>query len=134
VVDDERERVLVLRANVDEVDVEAVDLGDELGERVQLRLAPAPVVLGRPVARELLHRGQRHALRVVRDGLLLGPLRRRDAPAEVVESLLRNVDVEGPNLDGGCGGARHDGLVSRSGLNPDLTSVVNSSGSCQAAK
>ena len=30
VVDDERQGVLVLRANVDEVDVEPVDLGDEL--------------------------------------------------------------------------------------------------------
>jgi hypothetical protein len=30
VIDDERQRVLVLRPNVDEVDVQAVDLGDEL--------------------------------------------------------------------------------------------------------
>ena len=35
-IDDERQRVLVLRANVDEVDVEPVDLGDELRQRVQL--------------------------------------------------------------------------------------------------
>jgi len=30
VTDDDRQRVLVLRANVDEVDVEPVDLGDEV--------------------------------------------------------------------------------------------------------
>ena len=56
--DDERQRVLVLRADVDEVDVEPVDLGHELRQGVQLRLAPAPVVVGRPVARELLHRSR----------------------------------------------------------------------------
>jgi hypothetical protein len=39
--DDQRERVLMLRADVDEVDVEAVDLGHELRQRVQLRLARA---------------------------------------------------------------------------------------------
>ena len=37
--DDDRQRVLVLRAHVDEVNVEPIDLGDELRERVQLRLA-----------------------------------------------------------------------------------------------
>ena len=65
-----RQRVFVLRTNVDEVDVEPVDLGGELRERVQLRLDLAPVVVGRPVARELLHRGQLHALRSIRDELL----------------------------------------------------------------
>ena len=46
----ERQRVLVLRANVDEVDVQPVDLGDELREGVQARLARAPVVFRHPVA------------------------------------------------------------------------------------
>ena len=40
--DDQRQRVLVLRPDVDEVDVEPVDLGRELRERVELRLEPAP--------------------------------------------------------------------------------------------
>ena len=74
--DDERQRVLVLRADVDEVDVEPVDLGDELRQRVQLRLDLAPVVLGRPVARELLHRRELHALR----------RRRRRSPARASAS------------------------------------------------
>ena len=100
VIDDERQCVAVLRANVDEVDVEAVDLGDELREGVQLRLTPAPVVLGRPVARELLHRRQRHALRVISDSPLLGPLRGLDTPPEVVEGLVGNVNVERADLGG----------------------------------
>ena len=37
---DQRQRVLVRRLDVDEVDVHAVDLGDELRQRVQLRLDP----------------------------------------------------------------------------------------------
>ena len=38
-------RVVVLRPDVDEVDVEAVDLGQELGHRVQPRLEPPQVVV-----------------------------------------------------------------------------------------
>ena len=37
--DDDRQRVLVLRANVDEMNVEAVDLGDEIRHGIQLRSA-----------------------------------------------------------------------------------------------
>ena len=108
VIDDERQRVFVLRTNVDEVDVEPVDLGDELRQGVQLRLALAPVVLRRPVAREFLHHRERHALGLIRDGLLLGPVRGRDASTEVVQGLVRNVDVEGADVDGGLDGAAHD--------------------------
>ena len=38
--DDHRQRILVLRTDVDEMDVEPVDLGDELRQGVQPRLAP----------------------------------------------------------------------------------------------
>ncbi len=93
--DDDRQRALVLRTHVDEVDVESVDLGDELGQGVELRLALAPVVVRRPVAREVLERRERHALRRVRDGLLLRPPRRLDAAFHVGEFLFRKVDTEG---------------------------------------
>ncbi len=49
---DKRQRVLMLRANVDEVDVEAVDLGDEHRQRVELRFDLPPVV---PVRRAIAH-------------------------------------------------------------------------------
>ena len=42
------------RADVDEVDVQPVDLGHEVRQGAQFRLAPAPVVLCRPVAGEFL--------------------------------------------------------------------------------
>ena len=54
----------------------------------------APVVVGRPVARELLHRRERHALRVVGDRLALGPPGRVDAPAQIGELLLGEADLE----------------------------------------
>ena len=56
--------------DVDEVDLDPVDLGRELRQRVEPRLALAPVVVGRPVAGELLQRRQLHALRPIRDELL----------------------------------------------------------------
>jgi hypothetical protein len=59
---DHRERVVVRRSDVDEVDVEPVDLGLELRQRVQARFARAPVVAARPESSELLQRGQLHAL------------------------------------------------------------------------
>src|ERR671916_2136188 len=81
------------------MDVEPVDLGNELRQGLQLRLPLAPVVICGPVACELLHRGELHALGLIRDGLLFGPLRVRDAATEVQELLFRNVDAEG--ADGG---------------------------------
>ena len=52
--DDQRQRVLVGRLHVDKVDVDPVDLGPELRQRVEPCLATAPVVLVRPVPGERL--------------------------------------------------------------------------------
>jgi hypothetical protein len=49
--DDQRQGVVVRRLRVDEVDVQPIDFGLELRERVQPRLAPSPVVIVQPVAR-----------------------------------------------------------------------------------
>ncbi len=38
---------------------------------------------------------ERHALRLIRDRLLVGPVGSRYAPAEVDERFFRNVDAEG---------------------------------------
>jgi hypothetical protein len=76
--DDQRQRALVRRSDVDEVDFEAVDLGHELRQGVEPRLDPPEVLVGSPVARELLHGRQLHALRTIRDGLRFGQARGRD--------------------------------------------------------
>ena len=89
--DDERQRVFVLRTHVDEVNVEAVDLGHEVGQGLQLRLALAPVVVRRPVARELLDRRELRALRYVRDRFSFRPPRRVDALTQFGELRVRNI-------------------------------------------
>src|ERR687884_529939 len=103
-------------------------------QRVQARLDPPEVVVGLPVACELLQRRELDALRPIFDELLAGPARRRDAPAQVVDLLLRNLDVEGAYLGRALVGGTHDDLPSRSGLKAARISSANSSGSSQAAK
>jgi hypothetical protein len=49
-------------ADMQEVDVEAVDLGQELRQRIQPRLDIPPVVVGAPVVDEFLECRQLHAL------------------------------------------------------------------------
>jgi hypothetical protein len=109
---DQRQRVVVGRRDVDEVDVDAVDLGHELREGVQPRLEPAEVVVVCPVARELLQRRELHALRPVGNELLVRPARVGDTPAEVVDCLQGNLDSE--RTDARVGDDRHG--FSRRGL------------------
>jgi hypothetical protein len=93
---------------VDEVDVHPVDIGRELRQRVQPRLARAPVVIGSPVANERLDRRQLDALRPIGDDLAGGPARRRKAAAQLSELLLWNRNLE--RADGWRGGG-YDGLL-----------------------
>jgi len=110
--DDQRQRVLVPGLHVDEMHVHAVDLGLELRQRVQPRLAPAPVVLVRPVAGQLLDRLQLDALRAVCDQLLRRQPHRGDAAPEVLQGLVRELNVERANR--GVAAAR-PGFKSNSG-------------------
>ena len=96
------------RVDVRELNIDPVDLCHELRQGVQLRLARAPVEVRHPIARELLDNGERHALGSIRDGLFLGPVRGRDASTKVLQSLIRNVDVEWTDVDGGLDGANDD--------------------------
>jgi hypothetical protein len=80
---------------VNEVNVEPVDLGDEVRQGLQLRLALAPIVLCRPILREFLNRRELDALGLIGNSLPIRPPRRQHAPAEVRELLFRDVDAEG---------------------------------------
>ena len=68
--------------------------GHELRQGVQPRFDLAPVVVGLPIARELAHRRELHALRRIGDRLALGPLRRGDTPAQVRERFVGCVKLE----------------------------------------
>src|SRR5438445_3798386 len=70
--DDDRQRILVLRAGMDEVDVRAVDLGDEIRDGIDPRFTLAPVVMRPPVVQKLLNSLERYALRIIGDGFLVG--------------------------------------------------------------
>src|SRR5260221_13233929 len=79
--DDERQRILMFRANVDEMNVEPIDLGHELREGFHLRLALAPIVIRSAIAREGLSRRHLHASRCIRDRVPFWPSRRKYALA-----------------------------------------------------
>src|SRR5712664_3176703 len=48
--DDERQRIFMFRTNVNEMNVQPIDLGDELRQGIQIRPALAPIVFCPPVA------------------------------------------------------------------------------------
>ena len=95
--DDERQRIFMFRTNVNEMNVQPIDLGDELRQGVQFRLDLAPVVLCRPIARERLNRRELHALRCIRDRFPFRPLGRVDAPAQFGEFRFRNIHMKRTN-------------------------------------
>ena len=83
------------RTDLDEVNVHAVDLRDELRQGVQFRLHLSPVVPGAPIANQFLKLAELYALRLIGDRFLVRPAGRGDAPAKIGECLRRNVDLEG---------------------------------------
>ena len=104
----ERQRMLMLGAHVDEVDVYPVDLGDEVRQDREALLELAPVVIRGPIGGQCLDRLELHALRGIR--LPVWPARRRDAAAQLSELLFRNADVERANPGWGFDSAGHDDL------------------------
>ena len=77
--DDQRQRRRLLRAHMQEVDVEPVDLGGELIEAVEFCLTRAPVVAVSPIGADLPDPFQRRALAPVIDQLRLRPARAGEA-------------------------------------------------------
>ena len=92
--DDQRQCVVVFRANVYEINVEPVDLGHKLRQSVQLRLAFAPIVVLGPIAREFLHRRELDALRFIRDRFPVRPPRCVYALAQFSQFRIRHIDAE----------------------------------------
>ena len=78
----------------------AINLGDELRQGGQLSFNFAPVVVPRPIPRELLHRRKLHTLRVIRDRFLLRPDRRINASTKLIKLGLGRVVGEGADRVG----------------------------------
>ena len=81
-------------ADVQEVDVEAVDLGAELREAVQPGLARPPVVVLQPVPAQFAGVVQRYPLGPVAHRGRLGPPGPAQPLPEILQLGLRNVDQE----------------------------------------
>ena len=116
--DDQRQRVLVGGLHVDEVDVDPVDLGPELRQRVEPRLAAAASRTRSPSTGRApgSSRAARPASDPGRAPCWAGGSRR--GGGELFQRLLRNLDVEGANrrAAGFIGRDRH--LVLRWSVTP----------------
>ena len=90
----ERKGVGVLRALVNEMNVEAVDAGRELVELVETLLGGSPVELLAPVGDELLEIRQVRAVIPVRAGDLSGKSRARQALLQIGKDGIFDVNLE----------------------------------------
>jgi len=96
--DDYRHRILFLRLDVNEMNVQPIDVGDEMRNGVYFGLGFAPVVIGAPIPREFLHRRGLNTLRCIVDRFILWPLCRLDAPAQIRNISLGNAHMKRSNL------------------------------------
>ncbi len=93
--DQERQRPGAAALLVDEMEVDAGHLRDELAERVEPGLVRAPVVAVLPVGDELLHVGEAGAIGPLLPGSLIRPAHAGQPLAQVGERRLRDVDAKG---------------------------------------
>ena len=87
----------MLRTNVNEVNIQPVDLGDEVRQSFQSRLALAPIVVRAPLAREFLNRRELDALRCIRDRFPLRPPGGVHAPAQFRKFRVRKIHLKRAN-------------------------------------
>src|SRR5580704_1158624 len=95
--DDKRQCIFVLRANVNEMNIEAVDFGDELRKSVQSPFNLAPVVLFRPILRNLLHCVELNALRCIPNQFLLRPSNRANSTTQFSKFRFRHMHMKRAN-------------------------------------
>jgi len=95
--DDHWQRILLPATDLDEVNADPVDHGRELRPSIEGSFDLAPVVTAPPVRNQLLQPEQRGALRLIGYGFLVRPACGGDAPAQVLEVLLGNIDAKGVN-------------------------------------
>ena len=96
--DDHRQGVVMGRADVLEMDVEAVDGREEVGSGVDGSLTAAPVVGVGPVLAHLPHIGEGDPLGPVAHHLGLGPASTGQPITEVVDLGVGDCDGEGADL------------------------------------
>ena len=80
---------------MDEMYIQAIDMGDEVWHCVYFRFNDTPVIPDRPVAGQFLDRRQLNTLRGVIDYLLVRPAGGGNTPAQLREFGFRGVKMEG---------------------------------------
>ena len=108
------------RADMEEMNVEPIDLGDELPQSVEPRLASPPVIARAPIGGEILQHGQRRTLRPVVDRLALGPTGRVEPAVKVVDLVLRDRERERTDI-GHAATVKRGALRSSPNVPPVLT-------------
>ncbi len=94
----QRGRVEMRGADMQEVDVQPVDRGQELREVVQPRVGGRPVVVLKPVPAQFLEVGQRRALRPVAHSLRVRPPGPAQPFAQVRDVGVGDVNLERPDV------------------------------------
>jgi hypothetical protein len=89
--------ILMLRTNVDEMNIDAIDVGNKLGQGVQFCFHLAPVIVGLPIVRQLLHRRELHALCSIIHEFFFRPLGILDPAPQIDKFLLRYVHFKRTN-------------------------------------
>jgi hypothetical protein len=79
---------------MDEVNIQPIDLGQELGETIELRLESAPVVLSLPVVDKRFSILQADTLRPVGDGFRIRPSSSGQSLLQVLNLGVRDRDGE----------------------------------------
>jgi hypothetical protein len=119
--EDERRRVIATRADVHEVDPRAVDLGDELGQRVELGLERSPIEDVAPKGGQPLHAGAGDAVVVPGAWELVRPAGVAQPLVEIIQGALGDIYTVGSYRGHGVswrlslqnGTFRSDGLAER---------------------
>src|SRR4029077_9593219 len=93
--ENDRQRVPLRRAHVNEMNANPIDLGPVLREGVDASLKAAPVILVAPVGDKRLSLPEGDTLRPVADGFPLRPPRGRQSTLEIFQRGLRYMDLEG---------------------------------------
>src|SRR5207244_3967659 len=87
----------VLRADVEEVYVQPVDLGEKVWQIVEIGLAAPPIIVVTPIAGERPQSVELDALAVVSHEFLFWPTSRENAALHVHDIGVRNGDPIGPD-------------------------------------
>lgn len=100
VSDQDRQRIGIRRTVMDEVDRQAVDVGDELVEAVQAAFPFTPVVAMPPVIGQISCIGEWHPLAPVVDRLGFWPAGRVESLVEISDRRVGDVDHERVEREG----------------------------------